>query len=271
MVAEKNKGFTLVELLVVIAIIALLMSVLMPALGSARSGARKLVCKSNLRQILLANIGYATENDGFYVPAGSDLYLNFGGFHRWHGVRQAEDEPFEAKRGPLVAYLKNGRIKDCPEKVNFSESKDWNANFEQGAGGYGYNMTYIGSRLWQNADTPDEFKALYARTARATEVARPARTLMFADAAISNDGTYKEYSFVEQPYRVYAGKVMTGVYMSPTIHFRHRNRADAGWVDGHTDEREMADMDNINVYGVDSSAMNLGWFDPVDNTLFDLE
>jgi len=68
---ENNTGvesaFTLVELLVVIAIIALLMGVLMPALVAARAQGKAVVCRSNLRQLALANIGYATENDGYYV------------------------------------------------------------------------------------------------------------------------------------------------------------------------------------------------------------
>jgi len=269
---ENKKAFTLVELLVVIAIIALLMAILLPALASARSGARELVCKSNLRQLLLANIGYAGEYDGFYVPAASDMW-DSAGLHRWHGVRNSLDEPFVPKRGPLAAYLADGEVKECPERVNFIKSDDWDTSFELGCGGYGYNMTYIGSRIWQSGlDTPDAFKAAYARTTRATEVAKPAETLMFADTAISNDGkSYIEYSFAEQPYWVYAGRVMTGLYTSPSIHFRHRGRANVGWVAGHVEEKQMADCQQMSVYGVDSAAMNLGWFEPVDNTLFDLE
>lgn len=272
MVAERRKGFTLVELLVVIAIVALLMSVLVPALASARSGARKLVCKSNLRQLLLANIGYAGENDGFYVPAASDMWDN-AGLHRWHGVREALGKPFEPKRGPLAGYLADGEVKECPERVNFVKSDNWDTSFEMGGGGYGYNMAYIGSRMWQSGlDSPEAFKASYARTTRTTEVAKPAQTLMFADAAMSNDGkSYMEYSFAVPPYTSYAGKVITAYYTSPSIHFRHRDRANVGWVDGHVGARQMANMENINVYGADSSAMNIGWFDPVDNTLFDLE
>lgn len=273
MVAENKKGFTLVELLVVIAIISLLMSILMPALASARAGAQKLVCKSNLRQLLLANIGYASENDGFYVAAASDMWDLGGGLHRWHGVREAPGKPFEPKRGPLAGYLANGEVRECPERVNFVKSDDWNTSFERGCGGYGYNMIYIGSRTWQNGlGSPDAFKASYARTTRTTEVAKPAQTLMFADAAMSNDGkSYIEYSFAEPPYMVYGGKVMTSFYMSPSIHFRHRGRANAGWGDGHIEDRQMAKVENTNAYGVDSAAINLGWPDPPDNTLFDLE
>lgn len=272
MFGDNKKAFTLVELLVVIAIVALLMAVLMPALASARSGARKLVCKSNVRQLVLANIGYASEYDGFYVAAASDMW-DSAGLHRWHGVRESLSKPFEAKRGPLAGYLADGEVKECPERVAFVKSDDWNTSFEQGCGGYGYNMAYIGSRMWQSGlDSPEAFKAAYARTTRTTEVARPAQTLMFADTAMSNDGeSYIEYSFAEPPYTVYAGKVITGFYMSPSIHFRHRSRANVGWAGGHVEEKQMAKFEQPSVYGVDSAAMKLGWLEPVDNTLFDLE
>jgi prepilin-type processing-associated H-X9-DG protein len=63
---------------------------------------------------------------------------------------------------------------------------------------------------------------------------------------------------------------MTGFYMSPTLHFRHQGRANIGWADGHIESRPMASIEQSNVYGVNSAAMSLGWFDPVDNSLFDL-
>jgi prepilin-type N-terminal cleavage/methylation domain-containing protein/prepilin-type processing-associated H-X9-DG protein len=62
---QRRKGFTLVELLVVIGIIALLISVLMPALNSARSAARLVQCQSNLKQIYNGVLFYANSNQGF--------------------------------------------------------------------------------------------------------------------------------------------------------------------------------------------------------------
>jgi prepilin-type processing-associated H-X9-DG protein len=59
----RRAGFTLIELMVIIGIIALLVSILLPALGRARDFARRANCTSNLRQIGLACTAYSAAND----------------------------------------------------------------------------------------------------------------------------------------------------------------------------------------------------------------
>ena len=61
----QNAGFTLIELLVVISIIALLLAILMPALQGARAQSRRVLCASNIKQLVLGLQLYDAENSSF--------------------------------------------------------------------------------------------------------------------------------------------------------------------------------------------------------------
>lgn len=91
-VLKKLKAFTLIELLVVIAIIALLISILLPALSRARELSKRTVCSSNMRGIGQGFYIYATDGDVFPAqytpsPANGNMALFLGG-----GFNNAPDQ-----------------------------------------------------------------------------------------------------------------------------------------------------------------------------------
>lgn len=77
---SRASAFTLVELLIVIGIIAILVSLLLPAVGKMREQGRQVQCLSNLRGLGTAMLAYAADNDGF-LPATAQNVVDSGGMY----------------------------------------------------------------------------------------------------------------------------------------------------------------------------------------------
>jgi prepilin-type N-terminal cleavage/methylation domain-containing protein/prepilin-type processing-associated H-X9-DG protein len=263
-----QSGFTLIELLVVVAILALLVAMLMPSLHSAKELARRAVCASNIRQVLIATKGYATEHHGYYVPAAADMWG--ANLHRWHGVREHINEAFDPRLGPLRAYLFDGQVKHCPSFTDDIEAAGQRDAFEAGCGGYGYNGVYVGARFDLIYD-----KTALQQTARESEIRNPAETVIFTDAATRRKTGMIAYSFCEPVFWQFGPGEPSSSHPNPTIHFRHLDTTSVAWADGHVDFRTLDFSKDYKTHAritaEEAAAIGLGWFGPVSNDLFDLK
>jgi len=144
----KRRGFTLIELLVVIAIIALLMAILMPALGRAKKQAKAVVCLSNLRQWAIIFQMYTDDNEGKFSGGeelpGTEEFVE----HIWVLYLQPYFETFDVllcpvttqdwcdgygvRGGPLVAW--DWR---CREDIGLPD--EWYEYYGDSYGSYGKN------------------------------------------------------------------------------------------------------------------------------------
>ena len=114
-----RNAFTLIELLVVIAVIAVLMSILMPALRIAREQARSIACSSNLKTLVLGWQLYADDNDSRIVngqtPDTVDRCEPGWVIMPPNAVSApVEDKIAYIKQGALWPYVSNEKVYRCP-------------------------------------------------------------------------------------------------------------------------------------------------------------
>jgi prepilin-type N-terminal cleavage/methylation domain-containing protein len=109
---QSRPGFTLIELLVVISIIALLLALLLPALGGAREVAQASVCQSNLKQQAYAIYNYASDRNNAIVPVE---YHVSGQLHGWWTTILVEDGYLQSPWAQSeTQYLTQNHVLRCP-------------------------------------------------------------------------------------------------------------------------------------------------------------
>lgn len=141
-----QRGLTLIELLVVIAIIAILASLLLPALGRAKAKAQGIACVSNLKQLQFCWLSYSQENNDSMppnTPTSDELlprHLMASTSNSWVvGNAWADNTPDNLRRGVLFPYNNSPAIYRCPADTSTvldqgqiprtrSYSLSWNMN-----------------------------------------------------------------------------------------------------------------------------------------------
>ena len=123
---RRAKAFTLVELLVVVAIIALLLAILLPALGKARAIARNVKCLSNIRGINMAVMYYGGDNSDYAVPETITSWNTDGGpapsdYPGWldvaphHAILLGQYTDIEATDNRPQGEVPDNSVWKCPE------------------------------------------------------------------------------------------------------------------------------------------------------------
>jgi prepilin-type N-terminal cleavage/methylation domain-containing protein/prepilin-type processing-associated H-X9-DG protein len=226
---RRRAAFTLVELLISISVISVLVSLLMPVLGRARSFARSIKCSSQLQQLGAGWQMYGDGHAGYCMP---QVWFRASPWIYWWGTYT---NPPDYTAGLLAPYVDTTAgadgLFDCPEQP-------WGSYIPQGASRnptttYGYNGLYFcpPHSAWDASVTAAKTHWLTMDQIQTTQV------FVFADSLIEWFGSPRNNCLLDGP------KVPSGTGWAdnryPTLCFRHLGKACVCFADGHTDSVPM--------------------------------
>jgi prepilin-type N-terminal cleavage/methylation domain-containing protein/prepilin-type processing-associated H-X9-DG protein len=252
-------GFTLIELLVVVAIITLLVAILLPCLARARSQAREVKCRSQLREYGRGFCFYFADY-GDTFPACS------------YGLRPDDDvEPptwFHLIESYWLGGLSNREISNqkgaelglgrCPELrgVRRQNNREWEWEYSVKNLGYGYNRYWLGFDQFDR-EPPTDGNARWVFWRRLGEVLRPSECLLVADCQqrrSTREKTYADHVTWHGMARVGGGvdtrhgasgvPTVPSTYAGDTSYYLNGS-GNVLWVDGHVTARSSLQINDI--------------------------
>jgi len=209
--SPSRRGFTMVELLVVVGIIGLIMSMLLPALSTARESARSMQCQSNLRQLMLATMQFTDVNNGVLPCHKSDEpgVITYGNgadsidvdTPRWpsqlapfiegtYDLQQWRELSAATGKSDDQFVPVNNNVFVCPNAPERTTVRNL---------GYGYNYQFLGNPRPKHFDTPSDLPgAVYAKyPVGLSGISTTSSTVAFADSM----GSAGEWATVDRlPY-----------------------------------------------------------------------
>ncbi|MEM9065622.1 MAG: DUF1559 domain-containing protein [Planctomycetota bacterium] len=267
-----HRAFTLIELLVSISVIAVLIGLLLPALGAARDRARAVSCSNQLRQIATGWQLYANDFDDISVPAqpgrfdgdNDNLYQIGNGLHyrpRWFAMMGAAAgffayaEPSE-DRSDEHSYQVTNEIFLCPEADTWTSTRN---------SPYGYNHQFLGNARFANDDSSG--MSGFINFPVRTSTVNASMTVLIADSLgtaagkpeaqrVENDtegGRHSEllaeggHGYAIDPPRVpegsdFADRRNRAPEHRSAPHARHNGEANVAFCDGHVKSRTLFEL-----------------------------
>ncbi len=253
-------AFTLIELLVVIAIILVLASVLLPALRSARSSARRLVCQTHLREYARGFSFYLAEFDDTFPAADYGPHQTRVREPTWFRLVGSYLSVGESYGDLKLGYTDATALARCPDLLSGRENNgiQWDWSYDWRTLGYGYNRYWLGWNLFNGrGGSGNPTRPKFWR--RLIEVRSPAECILVGDSATRTLALYPEVG----PVAHYLGWHALAARGSG-VDTRHGARAqripsryngketlygdglgNVAWVDGHGSSHRAAQINQV--------------------------